>query len=144
MPADAAPQAVEIINRERLEEAVNASHLPADPMVPVAVSGVDQSTGGAASSSAGGAAAAAPSSGKRKAEDPPDDPRADSGEGAEVVQDDARGQKRTAEAEADDSARGDVDSVETIECEHCGVRCGSRNLLFKHLYQHHDEDGEGL
>ena len=31
-----------------------------------------------------------------------------------------------------------------LQCGHCGVRCDSRNLLFKHLYQCHDDDGEGL
>ena len=52
--------------------------------------------------------------------------------------------KRAADGEADDAARGDVDSVDMLECDHCGFKCESRNRLFKHLYQHHDDDGEGL
>ena len=87
---------------------------------------------------------------KRKASgDHPDDPRLETGEGAEVVMDadpvPATGTKRRADAEADDSARGDLGSVDAnVECKHCGQTYASRNLLFKHLYDRHDADSEGI
>ena len=91
---------------------------------------------------------------KRKAEDEPDDPR--SGVWSNISRDEntanpggassGSGTKRPAEAEANDSSRGDgadVGIVLPFECSHCKLRFTSRNSMFRHLYRKHDDDGEG-
>ena len=70
------------------------------------------------------------------------------------------GAKRPAEDPADDRDRGDhADEDKTVgggddsmigivepmpfTCSHCSAKFRSRNIMFKHLYQHHDDDGQG-
>ena len=92
---------------------------------------------------------------KRKSGEEPDDPRADGEGGAEVVHDTVDG---TAESSGSRMATGDsptisyrsdkndddmIGSLSINKCSHCRQRFSSRNLMFKHLYQVHDDDGEG-
>ena len=101
---------------------------------------------------------------KRRAEDDPDDPRSgvwqntgdvededdvadlfgDFDHDAPEAMDEASGSgvKRSADDEADDRGRGDVDIVLPFECDHCMQRFGSRNRMFNHLYHVHDDDGK--
>ena len=98
---------------------------------------------------------------KRSAEEEADD-RARGDEEHEEIPEDTptsvraailgKGSKRQAEEEADDRGRGDgrgqdsdvdISSLGKHGCSHCGSKFGSRNLLFKHLYQQHDDDNAG-
>ena len=36
-----------------------------------------------------------------------------------------------------------IGAVLPFECNHCSERFASRNVMFNHLYQKHDHDGEG-
>ena len=100
---------------------------------------------------------------KRKAEEEPDDPRNDDSQGAEVVHDNEvtggasssasgmaiahNGDSPTISYRSDQDVNGDDDMIgnlSTSECAHCQKKFSSRNLMFAHLYQKHDEDGEGI
>ena len=104
----------------------------------------------------------ASSGSKRRAEEEADDSARAEREEEEIL-DDAlpsvrtailgKGSKRRAEVEADDQGRGDIQEqdhqeeedvgMSSLDCNHCGAKFRSRNLLFAHLYQQHDADGEG-
>ena len=88
-----------------------------------------------------------------------DDDDAPTSEGAEAsgrAEASGSGTKRPADGEADDRDRGDdaggggsndddgmVGAVLPFECNHCSERLASMNVMFNHLYQKHDHDGEG-
>lgn len=87
------------------------------------------------------------SSPNRKAEDEPDDPHQAVEMGTEVtlyMKD--SGIKRNADDKGDES-RGDpvsgsaINRITTYEGELCDEVSDSRNRLFKHFYDNHDEDG---
>ena len=98
---------------------------------------------------------------KRKAEEDPEDPRVDRGDGAELIGENPDGSRVQADgggASSDGATQGtasgstgpdvsmdavDIQMTGLHRCSHCSRRFDSRNEMFRHLYQCHDDDGEG-